>query len=51
MKEVRQTKMPELSPVKPAGGTERRAGERSETGPRRLKIPAPGRWRASDRAS
>src|SRR5665648_867640 len=30
MKEVRQTKMPELSPVKPAEVTERRTGERSE---------------------
>ncbi len=32
MKEVRQTKMPELSPVKPAVVTERRTGERSEPG-------------------
>ena len=32
MKEVRQTKMPELSPVKPAEVTERRTGERSEPG-------------------
>jgi transposase len=32
MKEVRQTKKPELSQVKPAEVTERRAGERSEPG-------------------
>lgn len=32
MKEVRQTKMPGLSPVKPAEVTERRTGERSEPG-------------------
>ena len=32
MKEVRQTKMPELSPAKPAEVTERRPGERSEPG-------------------
>ena len=32
MKEVRQPKMPELPPVKPAEVTERRTGERSEPG-------------------
>ena len=32
MKEVRQTKMPELSPVKPAKVMARRTGERSEPG-------------------
>jgi len=32
MKEVRQTKMPELSPVKPAEVTERRTDEQSEPG-------------------